>query len=239
MEKELNEESVEDLRKPRTLSTPKKETFGSCVTRVVQELSNDGMNPETARKVARQRCVALKDGTEVEDEIKKNEDSVHESPIKGRQTSFMQSLLQINQSLGQWDQGFGADGAHYVFQGDNPFKDIGIACHNCVFFRGPASCEIVRGIIQHDGLCSLRIIPEGSITLEPAEVEEEEIPRVSEEPPPAGDSLSPEERKQVASVEEPEEEFDLDSLAAILRQGELLAAGRVKQEKDKRDRKVY
>jgi hypothetical protein len=224
MEKELNEETVEDLRKPRTLSTPKKESFGSCVTRVTQELSNEGMNPETARKVAQQRCSALKSVDDVEDEIKKNDGLGSEGPVEGRQTAFMHSLLRINSSLGQWDQSFGADGAHYIFESDNPFKDMGIACHNCIFFREPASCEIVRGIIQHDGVCSLRVIPEGVIDPNPSD--EEETPRISEEPPPAGDSLSPSEREQVASIEiEETEEIDPNSLAAVLREGEKVAAG--------------
>lgn len=218
MEKEINEGTVADLRKPRTLAKPKIESFGACVTRLTTELIDEGMNESTAKKFARERCKPLKDIGDVEEEqeIKKNDALGSEGPIESRQTSMMHALLRIRDSLGLWDQGVGSDGAHYIFQSDNVFKDMGLKCGNCIFYRDPASCDIVRGIIQHNGLCKLNIIPEGVIDPDPDTVDE--VPRVSESPELVGDELTPEEENQIASV-------DPNSLAALLKESELVAAG--------------
>jgi hypothetical protein len=232
MEKELNESEFEDLRKPRRLSETSRESFGSCVSRVTADLSAEGMNPETAEKVARQRCSALKSAGYVEDEIKKNDDLSSEFLIGERQIAFMHSLLHINKSLGKWDQGLGSDGAHYIFQSDNEFSQQGIACHNCIFFIEPASCNIVRGIIQHDGVCKLWVIPESVIDPNPSEEDEEESFSVD-------NSILLEDFEQVDSINKVEGDFfDSGNFVEILREGENIATG-IKREKNKRNKETY
>jgi HK97 family phage prohead protease len=61
-----------------------------------------------------------------------------------------------------FDQGTGAQGAHYM--ADNPFAAEGLACSNCAFYDGPRACEIVAGDIDPEAVCKFWIIPETLLT---------------------------------------------------------------------------
>jgi hypothetical protein len=230
----LNELDFEGLRKPRG-GVGSRETFEACVNRNVKTLINDGVNPATARKMARERCKSLKSVDIIDDVIIKQDALGAEAPHVGeRPTTIVHALQRVVESFGKFDQGIGDDGCHYIFAGENTFANQGIKCENCIFFRQPSSCDIVRGIIQPGGICRWWIIPEGVIN------PEKPGPRISEKPEEAGDSLSPEEQNQVASqdISVEVEEDENDDLASVLRQGEKVAAG-IKREKDKRNRDTY
>lgn len=64
----------------------------------------------------------------------------------------------IADTFGMFDQGSGPNGAHYMTEDQNPFKNKGMICANCVFYEGGQGCEIVEGNIQPLALCKLWII---------------------------------------------------------------------------------
>jgi hypothetical protein len=58
---------------------------------------------------------------------------------------------------------FSQSSSHYVTAKDNPGKEYGDVCANCVFYNiGKSSCCIVSGKIQANGYCDLAIIPESN-----------------------------------------------------------------------------
>jgi hypothetical protein len=74
-----------------------------------------------------------------------------------RQQLFYETFEEIADLLGKWDQGIGADGAHYV--AESPFAEDGMVCANCWFYEGALACEIVDGEIAPGGVCKLWLIP--------------------------------------------------------------------------------
>ena len=74
------------------------------------------------------------------------------------QVALYEALEEIVDELGQFDQGIGAHGAHYMPA--NPFAGEGMQCSNCVFYAGPRACEVVSGDIAPEGACKFWIIPE-------------------------------------------------------------------------------
>lgn len=81
------------------------------------------------------------------------------SPDMGaRQARLYDCIEGVAEELGQFDQGSGENGAHYM--ADNPFAGQGIKCANCAFYDGPRGCEAVAGDIDPEAVCKLWIIPE-------------------------------------------------------------------------------
>ena len=78
------------------------------------------------------------------------------------QVALYEALEEIVDELGQFDQGIGAHGAHYMPA--NPFASEGMQCSNCVFYTGPRACEVVAGDIAPEGACKFWIIPEKLLT---------------------------------------------------------------------------
>lgn len=92
---------------------------------------------------------------------KENEMEEEESDLNPRQQAMYEMYENIAEKFGKWNQGNGADGAHYVAQ--SPFKEEGMICSNCEYFEGGNGCEIVTGEIEADAICKLWIIKEGLI----------------------------------------------------------------------------
>lgn len=92
-----------------------------------------------------------------------------EDDLTAVQSVLYSSLETIVETHGQFDQGIGASGAHYV--AESPFADKGLICANCVFYEGGRGCEIVSGDIAPEAICKFWIISERLLTL-PSEPEE-------------------------------------------------------------------
>lgn len=84
------------------------------------------------------------------------EDSVYET-LTPRQREMADNYCDVVETFGEFDQSSGPDGAHYV--AESPFKAAGLACQNCVFYRGPRGCALVSGDIDPNGVCKLWVIP--------------------------------------------------------------------------------
>jgi hypothetical protein len=84
----------------------------------------------------------------------------HEVEMRLNETQKLlyETLEAVVDRVGSFDQGTGANGAHYMEK--SPFAKEGMICANCVFYEGGQGCEIVTGLIDHMGLCKFWIIPE-------------------------------------------------------------------------------
>ena len=98
---------------------------------------------------------------EMEDEMEDEDPDDMLSPIQQAQ---YEALEAIAEKFGKWDQSAGANGAHYANEENNPFKEAGMVCANCVFYEGGRGCEIVEGEIEPNAICKLWIINEKYIT---------------------------------------------------------------------------
>lgn len=75
-----------------------------------------------------------------------------------RQKALAEKYEKVTEHFGRFDQSIGPDGAHYMAASDNPFIEEGMACQNCVAFRGGGACEWVSGEIEPEALCKLWVI---------------------------------------------------------------------------------
>lgn len=156
--------SESDMEALRMAAHHNRETMKS-----LRMVGYDGMKPKSATK-AEHEVVALSE----------------------MQIAMYENYESIVDMYGMFDQGIGANGAHYMGAEGNPFASQGMACGNCVFYVANA-CEIVQGEIEAGGLCKLWIIPESALIAEPVEeIDDEVVEEVTEE--------------AVAEVEEPVEE---------------------------------
>ena len=81
-----------------------------------------------------------------------------EMGLNPRQFTMYDLFETMAEEFGMWDQGSGANGAHYMEE--NLFASEGMKCSNCVFFEGGKKCEIVSGNIEPEAICKLWIIRE-------------------------------------------------------------------------------
>jgi len=88
-------------------------------------------------------------------------------PLAPRQNAIYDNLEEIVDIFGQFDQGIGADGAHYAGPEANPFAAEGLVCSNCAFYEGPRACEIVSGDIDPAAICKFWVIPETLLQIAP------------------------------------------------------------------------
>jgi len=85
--------------------------------------------------------------------------------LTSTQYALYEALEEVVDDFGQFDQGSGAHGAHYM--PSSPFSAEGMQCANCVFYAGPRGCEIVEGDIAPEGVCKFWIIPEALLNGQP------------------------------------------------------------------------
>jgi|GEM_PF-6354042 len=86
-----------------------------------------------------------------------------EDYLNDRQAILYATLENIVSEFGAFNEGIGADGAHYMSEENNPFASKGINCANCVFFEGGGGCEILNIEVQPMGACKFWIIPEKNV----------------------------------------------------------------------------
>lgn len=165
-------------------------TKQEAIDRMVAQSLAEGMEP-AGELVARQLPM-MEEPEEIEEpeetEEPEEEGEEYEEMLEGlaemvemglnpRQFAMYDIFEKMAEKFGMWNQGIGADGAHYV--AESPFADQGMICSNCVFYEGGKRCEIVEGEIEPNGICKLWVIRENLLTLEPQEegasVEERQV----------------------------------------------------------------
>jgi len=83
-----------------------------------------------------------------------------------RQKDLYLKIITNLQTYGYFDRGIGPNGIHYINAENNPFKEKGIDCENCVFYylEGDAPrCELIQGEIEEEAICKFWIISEQDI----------------------------------------------------------------------------
>lgn len=105
-----------------------------------------------------------------------------EKELNARQYAMYEFYESVAEQFGLFNQGNGADGAHYVAK--SPFVDEGLICGNCVLYKGGQICEVVEGRISPNGICKLWIINEKLLGVDSVEsepmIEPDETPEESE-----------------------------------------------------------
>jgi HK97 family phage prohead protease len=87
--------------------------------------------------------------------------------LTDRQKEMAEKTAELALQFGMFNQGAGADGAHYASADANPFKADGLVCRNCVFFdQINNQCQVVTGAIEPEAICKLWVIPEGEMMTE-------------------------------------------------------------------------
>jgi hypothetical protein len=86
-----------------------------------------------------------------------------EDYLNDRQAILYATLENTVAEFGAFNEGIGADGAHYMSEENNPFASKGINCANCVFFEGGGGCEILNIEVEPMGACKFWIIPEKNL----------------------------------------------------------------------------
>lgn len=146
-------------------------TKQEAIDRMIAQSLSEELEPLGEVGGTRQMPEMPEAGTETEDQT---EDMIEgladmvEMGLNPRQFVMYETLEQIAEEFGLWNQGAGADGAHYM--AENPFVSEGLNCANCVFYEGGRKCEIVEGDIAPTAICKLWIIREELIQSEPEEV---------------------------------------------------------------------
>jgi len=129
--------SESDMESLRMAAYHNRETM-----KALRSVGYDGLKPKTATKAE------------------------HEAVILNERQIVMYDMYEsIVEEYGLYEQGIGANGAHYGGGELNPFKSEGIMCGSCVFFM-EGLCHIVEGNIEAEGICKLWIIPEAALAIE-------------------------------------------------------------------------
>lgn len=96
--------------------------------------------------------------------------------LSPRQQDMVENIAEVVMEFGQFDKGYGANGAHYVDGSKNVFKSENIMCSNCIFFDEiNKQCLAVSGNIDPEGICKLWVIPEEEFSETPEQEKEEEM----------------------------------------------------------------
>ena len=86
--------------------------------------------------------------------------------LNERQKDLYLKIITNLQTFGYFDRGVGGNGIHYASASENPYKDQGIECDNCVFYylEGDAPrCELIQGAIEPEAICKFWIISDEDI----------------------------------------------------------------------------
>jgi hypothetical protein len=96
--------------------------------------------------------------------------------LSPRQQDMVEHTLEVVDEYGDYDQGSGANGAHYFDGSKNVFKSENIMCGNCIFYNEEIQkCLVVSGNIDPEGLCKLWVIPEEEMAETTAQETEEDM----------------------------------------------------------------
>lgn len=78
-----------------------------------------------------------------------------------RQSAIYETIEQITEVYGAFDKTTGPDGVHYVSADDNPFKQDGLVCAACAFYKGGGECELLaeQDLVEAEGVCKFWIVP--------------------------------------------------------------------------------
>jgi hypothetical protein len=89
------------------------------------------------------------------------------------EAALADALVTIARKFGKFNEDETGIWAGYESAEENDVKDIGVKCSNCVLYEGNGVCEIIAQEVEDDGMCRFAIIPDGVVTPEEDEMEDE------------------------------------------------------------------
>ena len=146
-------------------------------------------------------------------------------PITPLQNQIYEDLEDVVEVFGKFDQGVGAQGAHYIYPDENIFASEGMVCSNCIFYAGGRACEIVSGEIDTNGLCKYWIIPESLMDHDEAQNIDEEEPMIEMESARSTETRSDLYRDvpfEVRSAHDTEDGLTLTGYAAVFNRSTMI-----------------
>jgi len=87
--------------------------------------------------------------------------------------AFHDALVRIAAEYGPFDQGTSSIWVGYESAEDNEDKEIGVKCSNCSLYAGNGNCMILSYKVEEGAKCRLAAIPDGLVTPEMNDDEEE------------------------------------------------------------------
>jgi hypothetical protein len=131
-------------------------TKQDAIDRMVAQSLAEGLEP--VGEVANQRQLLQVESEDETEAMLEGLAEMQEKGLNGRQFAMYEFYENIAEQFGMFNQGDGANGAHYV--AESPFADSGLICGNCVLYEGGQACEVVEGRISPNGICKLWVINE-------------------------------------------------------------------------------
>jgi len=83
-------------------------------------------------------------------------------------------LIALTKKYGKFDEDGIGVWAGYESPVENDVADIGVKCANCVLYKGGSVCKIIDKAVQPEGKCRFAIIPDGVVTDNDLEDNEED-----------------------------------------------------------------
>ena len=130
---------------------------------------------KAAQSVAQYMTELGDDGMEMDEEPKSVKAIEMGAEFNTRQRMIVSAMVEVTHEAGKFDQGIGANGAHYMAPAENPFAARGMACEYCYFYQPEGQCAIVEGPIEEYAVCKLWVIPEAVLMVEPMEAVAEQV----------------------------------------------------------------
>jgi hypothetical protein len=89
------------------------------------------------------------------------------------EAALADALVTIARTFGKFNEDETGIWAGYESAEENDVKDIGVKCANCVLYEKNGVCMIIAQKVEDEGMCRFAIIPDGVITPEEDEMEDE------------------------------------------------------------------
>jgi hypothetical protein len=89
------------------------------------------------------------------------------------EAALADALVTIATKFGKFDENETGIWAGYESAEENDVKDIGVKCANCVLYEKNGVCMIIAQKVEDEGMCRFAIIPDGVVTPEKDEMEDE------------------------------------------------------------------
>lgn len=135
---------------------------GACYT--YQPGDEEGRKTATAKALA--QAIAIGD---IDPERGVRSIDLEDVPVQEREADWMtprqaaiyETLEQITDVFGAFDKTTGPDGIHYIPAEDNAFKQDGLVCAACAFYKGGGGCELLaeEDVVEPEAVCKFWIVP--------------------------------------------------------------------------------
>ena len=89
------------------------------------------------------------------------------------EAALADALVTIARKFGKFNEDETGIWAGYESAEENDVKDIGVKCANCVLYEKNGVCMIIAQKVEDEGMCRFAIIPDGVVTPEKDEMEDE------------------------------------------------------------------